>query len=103
MPRKKKTEIAENTEKETGQSAEGADIQEEQTGKHEEKIENKLSNLFGELKMELEPPKKQLLIPLEEYVKAGVHLGTKIISGDMRKYIYRRRADGLAILNTNLI
>lgn len=103
MPRKKKTEMAENPEKETGQPEEEADIQEEQTKEHEEKIENRLNTLFGELKMELEPPKKQLLIPLEEYVKAGVHLGTKIISGDMRRYVYRRRADGLAILNTNLI
>ncbi len=64
---------------------------------------SKLKEEFGE---ELEKGiKKQqkLLVPLEEYVKAGIHLGTKIISGDMRKYVYRRRVDGLAILNTNLI
>ena len=46
---------------------------------------------------------KELIVPLEDYVKAGIHLGTKVISGNMRQFVYRRRADGLAILNTNLI
>jgi small subunit ribosomal protein S2 len=63
-----------------------------------EKEEMKIEELEKEIKKQ-----QKLLFPLEEYVKAGIHLGTKIISGDMRKYVYRRRADGLAILNTNLI
>ena len=44
-----------------------------------------------------------MLIPLEEYVKAGIYLGTKIVTPDMRPFVYRRRADGLAIFNTDLI
>src|SRR3989338_5464038 len=46
---------------------------------------------------------KELIVPLEDYVKSGIHLGTKVISADMGSYVYRRRADGLAILNTNII
>ena len=44
-----------------------------------------------------------MLIPLEEYVKAGIYLGTKVVTPDMRPSVYRRRADGLAIFNTDLI
>ena len=44
-----------------------------------------------------------MLIPLEEYVKAGIYLGTKVVTPDMKPSVYRRRADGLAIFNTDLI
>ena len=44
-----------------------------------------------------------MLVPLEEYVKAGIYLGTKVVTPAMRPFVYRRRADGLAIFNTDLI
>jgi len=44
-----------------------------------------------------------MLVPLEEYVKSGIYLGTKVITQDMRSYVYKRRTDGLAIINTKLI
>ncbi len=44
-----------------------------------------------------------MLIPLEEYVKAGIYLGTKVVTPNMKPFVYRRRADGLAIFNTDLI
>ncbi len=44
-----------------------------------------------------------MLIPLDEYVKAGIYLGTRVVTPDMRPFVYRRRADGLAIFNTDLI
>src|SRR3989344_2873013 len=47
--------------------------------------------------------KEETLIPLEEYIKCAVHLGTKVITPTMRKYVYKRRADGLAVINTILI
>ena len=46
---------------------------------------------------------KKTLIPLEDYIKCAVHLGTKVITPGMRKYVYKRRADGLAVINTNII
>ena len=45
----------------------------------------------------------EMLIPLEEYVKAGIYLGTQVVTPMMRQFVYRRRADGLAIFNTDLI
>ena len=43
------------------------------------------------------------LVPIEDYLKASIHLGTRVITPDMRSYVYRRRADGLAIFNTDII
>jgi len=48
-------------------------------------------------------PTANTLIPIEDYVKAGCYIGTKVITPDMRKFVYRRRADGIAIINTNII
>jgi len=42
----------------------------------------------------------ETLIPLEDYIKCAVHLGTKVITPHMRKFVYKRRADGLAVINT---
>jgi len=39
------------------------------------------------------------LVPVEEYLAAGVHIGTQQKSQDMKKFIYRVRGDGLYILN----
>lgn len=56
----------------------------------------------GDLKEEFEK-KKELLIPLDDYVRTGIHLGTKVITPDMKKFVYRRRADSIGVLNTTLI
>lgn len=47
--------------------------------------------------------KKEMLVPIEDYLKSSIHLGTRVITPDMRKYVYRRRADGLAVFNTSLL
>ena len=56
-----------------------------------------------ELKEQVKGKKKEPLLPLDDYVKSGIYLGTKVVTPDMRQYVYRRRADGLAILNTDTI
>jgi len=52
---------------------------------------------------EEEEEKKDTLVPMEDYLKSSIHLGTRVITPDMRKYVYRRRADGLAVFNTALL
>jgi len=42
---------------------------------------------------------ENLLLPLEELLAAGLHIGTRVKTEDMEKYIYRVRPDGLYILN----
>ena len=41
----------------------------------------------------------ELLIPLESYLAAGLHIGTQQKTHDMEKYIFRVRADGLYVLD----
>ncbi len=76
----------------------------EKAAKLKEKLSEK-SPKTEELKEEVAESKKKgdMLVPLEEYVKAGIYLGTKVVTPDTRQYIYRRRADGLAIFNTDTI
>ena len=58
----------------------------------------------ADLKAQIKAKKREdMLIPLEEYVKAGIYLGTKVVTPDMKPFVYRRRADGLAIFNTDTI
>ena len=40
-----------------------------------------------------------LLIPLDKYLAAGLHIGTQQKTRDMEKYIFRVRSDGLYILD----
>ncbi|MCA9488198.1 MAG: hypothetical protein KC516_04525 [Nanoarchaeota archaeon] len=56
------------------------------------------------LKEEVKIKKREdMLIPLDDYVKTGIYLGTRVVTPDMKPFVYRRRADGLAIFNTDLI
>ena len=40
-----------------------------------------------------------LLIPLDNYLAAGLHIGTQQKTHDMEKYIFRVRSDGLYVLD----
>src|SRR3989344_4446426 len=45
----------------------------------------------------------QLLIDLDKYLKAGVHIGTKFRTKYMSNFIYKLRPDGLAVLDLQKI
>ncbi|MEK6818794.1 MAG: 30S ribosomal protein S2, partial [Nanoarchaeota archaeon] len=47
--------------------------------------------------------KENLLVSIEDYLKSSIHLGTRAITPDMRPYVYKRRADSLAVFNTTLL
>ena len=46
---------------------------------------------------------EQLLIPQEEYLKSGIHIGTKFKTKYMANFIYKTRPDGLSVLNLQKI
>ena len=46
---------------------------------------------------------EELLVPNEDYLKAGIHIGTKFKTKYMENFIYKTRADGLSILNIQKI
>lgn len=41
----------------------------------------------------------EYLLSPDEYLAAGVHIGTQVKTGDMRKFIYKVRPDGLYVLD----
>ena len=46
-----------------------------------------------------ETQEEELLLPQEELLSAGVHIGTKMKTKDMEPFIYRVRPDGLFVLD----
>lgn len=45
----------------------------------------------------------KLLLPKQQYLAAGIHIGMKQRTEQMREFIYRIREDGLAVLNLKTI
>ena len=46
---------------------------------------------------------KQFLVPSDQYLKSGIHIGTKFKTKYMEKFIYKTRSDGLSVLNLERI
>lgn len=46
---------------------------------------------------------QQFLVPLDQYLKVGLHIGTKFRTKYMEQFIYKIRPDGLAVLNVQKI
>lgn len=113
MAAKKKTEKADEKEEKIVE-AETKEEAEKKKSKLSKKLLEKAKELAGKieevkeinLKKEIRPEeeeKKDALVPMNDYLKASIHLGTKVITPDMRSCVYRRRADGLAVFNTSLL
>ena len=45
------------------------------------------------------PPAEELLLPQDTLLSAGIHIGTRMKTGDMEQFIYRVRPDGLFVLD----
>ena len=46
---------------------------------------------------------EKLLIDADVYLKSGAHIGTKNKSGDMKKYVFKVRPDGLSVLDVQTL
>lgn len=46
---------------------------------------------------------EQLLVPLDKYLKVGLHIGTRYRTKYMEPFIYKVRPDGLSVLNVQEI
>ena len=44
-------------------------------------------------------PEEELLLPRDALLSAGIHIGTRMKTGDMQQFIYRVRPDGLFVLD----
>jgi small subunit ribosomal protein S2 len=106
MPRKKKTETQEEQIEKIEETKE--EVQKEnvdETGEESDKKKKKkeIKKLSETELRRVMTDTKETIVPLTDYISCSVHLGTKVITPDMRKFVYKRRADGLAVLNTNFI
>ncbi len=101
--------VDENKSKKTELSAEDKKAKLAKLLEKAKKLESAVEDIkevkAGELKKKVkdEEEEKETLVPMEDYLKASIHLGTRVITPDMRPYVYRRRADGLAVFNTSLL
>lgn len=48
---------------------------------------------------EVAAPEEELLLPQDTLLSAGIHIGTRMKTGDMEQFIYRVRPDGLFVLD----
>jgi len=46
---------------------------------------------------------EEFLIPKEDYLSAGSHIGMKSKTASMKKFIYKTRGDGLSVLNLQML
>ncbi len=52
---------------------------------------------------EVKGNKVEMLIPGPDYLASGVHIGTQQKTGDMRRFIYQARPDGLYLLDIEIV
>ena len=50
-----------------------------------------------------EEQQETLIIPNEDYLKSGIHIGTKFRTKYMENFVYKTRPDGLSVLNIQQI
>lgn len=114
MPRKKKTETIETENMNSVESKsnnenlevavkESTEVKSETSEETKEKKKRSIKKLSETELKRVMTDTKETLVPLTDYISCSIHLGTKVITPDMRKFVYKRRADGLAVMNTNLI
>jgi len=114
MPRKKKTDETEvkSAEEESEAEIAGEEIEAETAEEAEETKKGRKKKSEGVTKEDIvskEPEVRRkkddenMLVPLDDYIKAAAHFGTKAITPGMRQFVYKKRADGIAVLNTKKI
>ena len=106
MPRKKKSEeLVEETEtsEKKEEKLDKLSKLREKAKELAEKIDSSEELSLKEKVKSAEDKKENLLVPIEDYLKSSIHLGTRAITPDMKQYVYKRRADSLAVFNTTLL
>lgn len=97
-------EIKENEEETEEQTEQENEEEEEEQDNEDEMKEEEIHPVeTEEEKPEMaEPavrPGEELLLPQDTMLSAGIHIGTRMKTGDMEQFIYRVRPDGLFVLD----
>jgi len=105
----KKEKVKKTPKKKESKEEQEKSEKEEKLAKLKEKAKKLASSIKtddSDLKKRVRPDeeeKKDTLIPIEDYLKSSIHLGTRAITPDMKPFVYKRRADSLAVFNTTLL
>ncbi|OYR58859.1 30S ribosomal protein S2 [Halorubrum ezzemoulense] len=93
-------EEADTTEEPTADAAETAADAESETAAGDDEADEEEASPFDDDVMPDDDV--DLLIPVEDYLSAGVHIGTQQKTKDMERFIHRVRDDGLYVLDVSL-
>jgi len=74
-----------------------------ETAKTELEKETKKADIEEEIEQKQKSTAKKYLADLDLYIKTRIYVGHKIITPDMRPYVFRRKADGVAVFNTDIV
>ena len=95
-------EVADDADAETATDAEQpAEATEAEAETADEEAEESALQLDEDV-MPDEQSEADLLIPVEDYLGAGVHIGTQQKTQDMERFIHRVRTDGLYVLDVSM-
>ena len=104
---KEKTDVTkEEAKKEikTVETKEEKTVEAKKEKKEAKKEETKEISVEKETKNKEEKNSNQTsMVDTEKYLNTGAHIGTKFKSGDMKKYIYKVRKDGLNVLDVQTL
>ncbi|MBS3098916.1 30S ribosomal protein S2 [Candidatus Pacearchaeota archaeon] len=107
MPRAKKSDSVSDNVEETVKKISSSSEHEKKLAQLKEKAAKLAEGIKSEdvdIRKKIKPEeKKDALAPIEDYLKSSIHLGTRAITPDMKPYVYKRRADSLAVFNTSLL
>jgi small subunit ribosomal protein S2 len=79
------------------EAEETAETEEVEEVEVEESIEE--TEPLEEAQTKATAPEEELLMPRDTLLSAGIHIGTRMKTGDMEEFIYRVRPDGLFVLD----
>jgi len=103
MPEEKKETVKKTTKKKTETKEDKLAKLKEKAAKLAEGVKEDKKVDLGKKVKDSDELEKETLIPIEDYLKSSIHLGTRAITPDMKPYVYKRRADSLAVFNTVLL
>jgi len=93
-------EIKDEIEEETSQEGPAEEMKQEEPAEETQKVEIPETVETAEtVEAGKGVPEDGLLMPRDTLLSAGIHIGTRMKTGDMEQFIYRVRPDGLFVLD----
>ncbi|MBI4210190.1 MAG: 30S ribosomal protein S2 [Candidatus Diapherotrites archaeon] len=95
--------MAKEKNEKTESEPENKTTDEKQAGESEAVVEFGAKAVQESDKSEDNEAKPTKLVETDKYLNTGSHIGTKFKSGDMKRYIYKVRKDGLNVLDVQVL